>query len=64
MKLFLTTLALMGTLAFAGAVALPSPNPQASPELQADRWYNVSGDAPTLASLRGRAVLIEFWATW
>ena len=34
------------------------------PEIDADRWYNLDGEAPTLASLRGRAVLIEFWATW
>ena len=34
------------------------------PELDADRWYNVDGEDPTLAALRGRAVLIEFWATW
>lgn len=35
-----------------------------SPELEADTWFNVQGDVPTLEGLRGRAVLIEFWATW
>jgi thiol-disulfide isomerase/thioredoxin len=35
-----------------------------APEIDAARWYNVDGDAPSLASLRGRAVLIEFWAPW
>ena len=27
-------------------------------------WFNHLGQNPDLASLRGKAVLIEFWATW
>jgi hypothetical protein len=35
-----------------------------APEIDAGHWYNVQGEAPTLAHLRGKAVLLEFWATW
>ncbi len=35
-----------------------------APEISAPDWFNQLGVEPTLASLRGRAVLIEFWATW
>lgn len=34
------------------------------PEIDAAGWYNHLGPAPTLASLKGQTVLIEFWATW
>jgi len=35
-----------------------------APELEVGDWLNHLGAAPTLAELRGKAVLIEFWATW
>jgi hypothetical protein len=35
-----------------------------APEFTAKEWFNTVGSAPTLKSLRGQAVLIEFWATW
>ncbi len=34
----------------------------AAPEISVKTWIN--NDATTLRSLRGRAVLLEFWATW
>lgn len=36
----------------------------AAPEISDATWYNHIGQAPTIASLRGQAILIEFWATW
>jgi hypothetical protein len=35
-----------------------------APEIQVGGWFNSIGRAPTLAELRGKTVLIEFWATW
>lgn len=34
-----------------------------APEINAKTWLNQLGAEPNLASLRGTAVLIEFWAT-
>jgi thiol-disulfide isomerase/thioredoxin len=35
------------------------------PEVAADSWLNWSGEAPpTIASLKGKVVVVEFWATW
>lgn len=34
-----------------------------APEIQAATWFNAP-NAPSLASLRGEVVLLEFWATW
>lgn len=35
-----------------------------APEISAKNWLNQLGTDPTLANLRGQAVLLEFWATW
>ena len=35
-----------------------------APEIDGKTWLNHLGAAPSLASLRGQAVLLEFWATW
>lgn len=35
-----------------------------APEIQAGTWFNQIGGSPTLESLRGHALLLEFWATW
>ena len=48
--------------AAAPTIALDGPAPEfGSAETV---WFNHLGQSPDLASLRGRAVLIEFWATW
>jgi len=36
---------------------------QPAPDISAKEWINVKAP-PTLASLRGKVVLLEFWATW
>lgn len=41
----------------------PGPG-QMAPEISAPTWFNHLGQSPDLASLRGQAVLIDFWATW
>jgi hypothetical protein len=35
-----------------------------APEISAKSWLNHLGTDPSLANLRGQAVLLEFWATW
>jgi len=35
---------------------------EAAPEIEIQAW--ISGEGATLADLRGRVVLLEFWATW
>ncbi|MBL8722934.1 MAG: TlpA family protein disulfide reductase [Planctomycetes bacterium] len=35
-----------------------------APAIVASSWLNWQGDAPTLESLQGRVVLLEFWGTW
>lgn len=35
-----------------------------APEINAKAWLNHLGAEPNLASLRGSAVMLEFWATW
>lgn len=52
-----------------GALALGGPAPavgDTAPEFgtRGTTWFNHLGQDPDLASLRGKAVLIEFWATW
>ena len=62
----------IATLALGGlALALPGHAPaptvgDAAPEFgtSGTKWFNHLGQDPNLASLRGKAVLIEFWATW
>lgn len=50
-------------LAAAAPLALSAPD-EPAPEISAPHWLNHFGQAPTNESLRGRAVLIEAWATW
>ena len=35
-----------------------------APEFSSRTWFNNIGENPSIASLKGKAVLIEFWATW
>lgn len=52
---------------FVVALSVPAQAPQVgapAPAVLADTWLNWEGDPPTLESLRGRVVLLEFWGTW
>lgn len=42
--------------------AAPTEPAPAAPEIEAAYWLN--SDPLTLASLRGKTVVVEFWATW
>lgn len=69
---------LKSTLLAAAGLALAVPallsNPAAqrqrpavgddAPAVDAQVWFNHLGKAPTLETLRGHAILLEFWATW
>ncbi|MCU0866253.1 MAG: redoxin domain-containing protein [Planctomycetes bacterium] len=35
-----------------------------APPIAAAEWLNWQGEAPTLASCKGRVVMLEFWGTW
>ncbi len=37
---------------------------KAPPALRAQAWLNVGEKPPTWASLKGKVVLLEFWAHW
>ncbi|HVY61600.1 MAG TPA: TlpA disulfide reductase family protein [Planctomycetota bacterium] len=50
------------TLAVAGAAEALKLG-AAPPEIGAKTWLNAD-KAPTLAALKGKVVLVEFWATW
>lgn len=40
------------------------PAAPALPEINAARWLNTDVNPVTLANLRGKVVVLEFWATW
>lgn len=67
MKLNALAAALVGATAL---VAFARPEPQgletgtAAPNATATEWFNHIGTDFDLASLKGQAVVLEFWATW
>ena len=44
----------------------PAKGTQAAllPKLAVTDWVNVEGQAPALTDLKGKPIVIEFWATW
>lgn len=59
----LLSLALVGTAAAAGAAKAPA-EPSARPPAPAVEWTTLDGRTISLASLAGKVVLVDFWATW
>ncbi len=55
-----------GTIAVATQATKPMPDVgKKPPEVEAGAWLNWTGkEPPTLASLKGKVVVVEFWATW
>lgn len=37
---------------------------KAPPALKATSWRNLEGKAPTFEGLKGKVVLLDFWAHW
>jgi thiol-disulfide isomerase/thioredoxin len=52
----------MIAVACSAATQAPSFVGKAAPEIKAAYWLN--SDAVTLAGLKGKVVVVEFWATW
>ena len=40
------------------------PVGSAAPAIDGQKWFNHIGQRPSVESLRGQAILLEFWATW
>lgn len=59
----LFTAAALALFAATANAELPAKGTDA-PAIDVDRWYNHIGLDPDLESLRGKAILLEFWATW
>ncbi len=63
---------ILAAVALATAALLPAPialagqfDGKETPELSIAEWQNVKNGQPvSLKALRGRAVVVEFWATW
>ena len=59
----LLTTAALALFATTASAELPAKGTDA-PAIIVDKWYNHIGLDPDLQSLRGKAILLEFWATW
>ena len=55
----LTIVLLTSSLAFSAVTV-----GKAAPEIKAGSWYNNSDKAVSLADLKGKVTVVEFWATW
>jgi len=65
-RLLLLAAAPVITLVAAASSALPEGPSigDPAPEFTSEKWFNNIGASPSIASLKGKAILIEFWATW
>jgi len=64
MRILTTTLLLLAALAPAARAEWRKMDGQRVPMLTADEWLNTGKLTPTLADLRGKVWLLEFFATW
>lgn len=66
MKRILLAAAPLLALAMVTSNSTPEGVPVGSPapEFSTGKWFNHIGADPSIASLKGKAILIEFWATW
>jgi hypothetical protein len=62
------TLLLTGTASMMAVNASAAPDLPAAgtsaPKIEASTWFNHIGSTPSLETLGGKAILLEFWATW
>lgn len=59
---------LISTLILASALA-PAASAQVwvggpAPDIEVDTWFNGFDEAETISELRGKVIMLEFWATW
>lgn len=48
----------------AGDAAKNAYEGKAPPALKAVKWMNWKGAAPTFPSMKGKVILLDFWAFW
>lgn len=66
-KLLTALAVLLAAIACAGPGQQPSPRNllgKAAPELKVDSWANSTGKALKLSDLKGKVVVLDFWAFW
>ena len=64
MKKGLLILALLGVCAGASEAGWKDLNGQKAPTITAKEWFNAGKKGPDLSALRGKVILLEFFATW
>lgn len=68
-RAFAFGLALASAIGLAGAPALQQPSPQSllgkpAPKLTVGQWLNSGGKPLSLAALKGKVVVLDFWTYW
>jgi len=57
------TVAALLSLGSAGRAEWKSLVGQKAPDIKISKWFNPA-EGSTISDLRGKAILLEFWATW